>query len=83
MSQLIMKKLVRVIRPKEKHGLYKVIFDHGDGVLFPCYMNEYSYKVFQLKMKLVEQGAKGGLIEDFQQAVSEETEHDRDCELGG
>lgn len=79
---IAIKKLVEVIEPKEKNGLYKVMFDYGDGVILPSYMNEYSYKVFLLEMKLVEQGATAELIEDFKQAVSAETDYDRDMSDG-
>lgn len=76
------KRLVEVIEPTEKDGLYKVMFDYGNGVILPSYMNEYSYKVFLLEIELREQGATAEVIEDFKQAVSAETDYDRDMGEG-
>jgi SOS response regulatory protein OraA/RecX len=75
-----MYKILKVIEPKVdeygRKGLYRLLIDNGKGGSYPADMNEHTYKVLQLKIKLMKKGIKENLIEDFADAVREEAEHE-------
>jgi hypothetical protein len=73
-------KILNTIEPKkDRYGrcrtLAVVTIDFGNGVPIKSYMNEYSYEIFKLEQKLLNEGVDGELLDKYKEAVQLEKDY--------
>ena len=79
-----MRKIVDVIVPKDKKkGLYRVMFDAGDGKAYPADMTLDSYKLLMLKYSMFDKGVSEKDIETFEELVRDIERDDRSFDDAG
>jgi hypothetical protein len=64
-----MRKIIQVIKPKDKRGLYRVYFQEDNGEQYPADMLECSFKLLMCKEAIMKQGIPKAILDEFEDLV--------------